>query len=163
MSRYQHRQPLAVANVFPSICEMYMFERTPDGARVRWGSRNITMASLAKMLPHAPFIGPSAVNRPVVDETGLNGAFDFQVEYGPELASPTAAEGQRKLEYGPGSANPTANEVQRAADDVSAAGRRAPRPTEFSPTPTDYLSECVARATRPETHVGQARYWSSII
>lgn len=114
--------PLADAKVFPSICEMYMYERTPDHARVRWGSRNITMASLAKMLPHAPFIGPSAVNRPVVDETGLNGVFDFQVEYGPELASPTAAEGQRKLEYGPGSANPTANEVQRAADDVKRAG-----------------------------------------
>jgi len=110
--------PLADAKVFPSICEMYMFERTPDRARVRWGSRNITMASLAKMLPHAPFIGPSAVNRPVVDETGLNGAFDFQVEYGPELASPTASEGQRKLEYGPGSASPTANEVQHAANDV---------------------------------------------
>ncbi len=98
-----------------------MFERTPDRARVRWGSRNITTASLAKMLPHAPFIGPSAVNRPVVDDTGLSGAFDFQVEYGPELASPTAAEGRRKLEYGSGAASPTANEVQRAADDVKRA------------------------------------------
>ena len=67
--------PLADAKVFPSICEIYVYERTPDRARVRGGSRNITMASLAKVLPHAPFIGPSAVNRPVVDETGLNGAF----------------------------------------------------------------------------------------
>jgi uncharacterized protein (TIGR03435 family) len=127
--------PLADAKVFPSICEMYMFERTPDRARVRWGSRNITMASLAKMLPHAPFIGPSAVNRPVVDETGLNGAFDFQVEYGPELASPTAAEGQRKLEYGPGSASPTANEVQRAADDVKRAEPARPAASGVQPDP----------------------------
>jgi len=59
---------------------MYMFERTPDHARVRWGSRNITMASLAKMLPHVPFTRTSALDRPVVDETGLNGAFDFKIE-----------------------------------------------------------------------------------
>jgi uncharacterized protein (TIGR03435 family) len=127
--------PLADAKVFPSICEMYMYERTPDRARVRWGSRNITMASLAKMLPHAPFIGPSAVNRPVVDETGLNGAFDFQVEYGPELASPTATEGRRKTEYGPGSASPTANEVQRAADDVKRAESARPEASGVQPDP----------------------------
>jgi bla regulator protein blaR1 len=118
---------------------MYMYERTPDRARVRWGSCNITMASLAKMLPHAPFIGPSAVNRPVVDETGLNGAFDFQVEYGPELASPTAAEGQRKLEYGSGSASPSANEVQRAADDVKRA--ESARPDADGPTFLNALHE----------------------
>lgn len=125
--------PLTDAKVFPSICEMYMYERTPDRARVRWGSRNITMASLANALPHAPFIGPGAVNRPVVNETGLNGAFDFQVEYGPELASPTAAEGNRKLEYGPGSAKPTANEVRRAADDVKRAQAGSPEASGVQP------------------------------
>jgi uncharacterized protein (TIGR03435 family) len=75
---------------FPPICEMYMFERTPDHARVRWGSRNITMTSLAKMLPHAPFSGTSAVDGPVVNETGLNGTFGFKIEYAPESASPAA-------------------------------------------------------------------------
>jgi uncharacterized protein (TIGR03435 family) len=103
--------PLADAKVFPSVCEMYMFERTPDRARVRWGSRNITMASLAKMLTHAPFTGPGAVNRPVVDETGLNGAFDFKVEYSPESAGPAANEVQRAE-----SARPEASGVQSDPD-----------------------------------------------
>jgi uncharacterized protein (TIGR03435 family) len=82
--------PLRNAGVFPPICEMYMFARGPDHARVWWGRRNITMASLAEMLPHAPFSGASAVDRPVVDETGLNGTFDFKIEYAPEPASPGA-------------------------------------------------------------------------
>ena len=127
--------PLADAKVFPPICEMYMFERTPDRARVRWGSRNITMASLAKMLTLAPFIGPSALNRPVVDETGLNGAFDFKVEYSPESASPTAGEVQRKTENGPGSASPTASEVQRAANDVQRGESARPDASGVQPDP----------------------------
>jgi uncharacterized protein (TIGR03435 family) len=52
------------------------------------------MASLAKMLPHVPFSGTSAIDRPVVDETGLNGAFDFKIEYAPGSASPAANEVQ---------------------------------------------------------------------
>jgi uncharacterized protein (TIGR03435 family) len=87
--------PAADSKVFPSICEAYMFERTPDRTRVRWGSRNITMASLAKMLTHVPFSGPSAINRPVVDETGLTGAFDFTIEYVPESATPAGGAVQR--------------------------------------------------------------------
>jgi uncharacterized protein (TIGR03435 family) len=79
--------PLADANAFPPVCEMYMFVRTPDHAHIRWGSRNVTMESLAKMLPHTPFSGAGAISRPVVDETGLNGTFDFKIEYEPEAAS----------------------------------------------------------------------------
>jgi uncharacterized protein (TIGR03435 family) len=51
------------------------------------------------------------------------------------LASPTAAEGQRKLEYGPGSASPTANEVQRAADDVKRAESARPEASGVQPGP----------------------------
>jgi uncharacterized protein (TIGR03435 family) len=101
--------PLADAKVFPSICEAYMFERTPDHASVRWGSRNITMASLAKMLPHVPFAA-APVDRPVVDETGLSGTFDFKVEYAPQ--TPAAGGLQR-----PGEASrPAANEAEPAPD-----------------------------------------------
>jgi uncharacterized protein (TIGR03435 family) len=85
------------------------------------------------MLALAPFIGPSALNRPVVDETGLNGTFDFKVEYSPESASPTASEGQRKTEYGPGSASPTANEVQHAANDVQRGEAGAGQPDPDGP------------------------------
>jgi len=70
--------PLANAEVFPPICEMYMFERTPDHTRVRWGSRNIAMASLAEMIPQVPFSGTSAVDSPVVDEDWPERSFRFQ-------------------------------------------------------------------------------------
>jgi uncharacterized protein (TIGR03435 family) len=103
--------PLADAKVFPSICEAYMFERTPDHASVRWGSRNITMASLAKMLPHVPFAA-APVDRPVVDETGLSGTFDFKVEYAPQPLTPAAGGSQRPGE----AARPPANEVEPNPD-----------------------------------------------
>jgi uncharacterized protein (TIGR03435 family) len=103
--------PLADAKVFPSICEMYMFERMPDHMRGRWGGRNITMASLANALAHVPFAG-APVDRPVVDETGLNGTFDFNVEYAPQPLTPAGGGLQR-----PGEApRPAANEVEPDPD-----------------------------------------------
>ncbi len=83
--------PLAKAEVFPAICEMYRFERTPDHTRVRWASRNITLASLAKMLPHLSFSGTSAIDRPVVDETGLNGASISRLSMCPRRRAPGPA------------------------------------------------------------------------
>lgn len=78
-------RPPSNADVFPPVCEMYGMTRSPEGMRVRWGSRNSTMASLAAMLPNVPFSGPDrthgAVDRTVVDETGLTGTYDFLVEY----------------------------------------------------------------------------------
>ena len=80
-------QPGSLANsdVFPPVCEAYMFTRMADGVRLRWGSRNSSMASLASMLPYAPFVrrdlSQQGVDRPVVDQTGLAGTFDFQIEY----------------------------------------------------------------------------------
>jgi bla regulator protein blaR1 len=77
--------PPKAGDVFPPICENYMFVRTRDGAHARWGSRNSTMASLASMLPNAPLLRGNApqqnIDRPVVDRTGLSGAFDFTIEY----------------------------------------------------------------------------------
>jgi bla regulator protein blaR1 len=103
--------PLADAKVFPSICQAYMFERTSDHMRGRWGGRNITMASLANALPHVPFAG-APIDRPVVDETGLNGTFDFKVEYAPQRPNPAAGGLQRPGE----AARPAANEVEPDPD-----------------------------------------------
>jgi bla regulator protein BlaR1 len=99
--------PLADAKVFPSICGMYMFERMPDHMRGRWGGRNITMASLAGALAHVPFAG-APVDRPAVDETGLNGTFDFKVEYAPQPLTPMTGALQRPGE----AARPAVTEVE---------------------------------------------------
>jgi uncharacterized protein (TIGR03435 family) len=90
---------------------MYMFERMPDHMRGRWGGRNITIASLANALTHVPFAG-APVDRPVVDETGLNGTFDFKVEYAPQSQTPAAGGFQRPGEP----ARPAANEVEPDPD-----------------------------------------------
>jgi uncharacterized protein (TIGR03435 family) len=88
-----------------------MFERMPDNMLGRWGSRNITMASLANALPHVPFAG-APVDRPVVDETGLSGTFDFKVEYATQPLTPAASGLQRPGE----AARPAANEVEPDTD-----------------------------------------------
>jgi uncharacterized protein (TIGR03435 family) len=52
------------------------------------GSRNITIALLADALP-----GMGRLDRPIVDQTGLTGRFDFTLEFEPEAAltaAPTA-------------------------------------------------------------------------
>lgn len=81
-------------DVFPYACEMYGMTRNPNGDRFRWGSRNSTMASLATMLPNVPFSGADAthgaVERTVVDQTGLTGRFDFIIEYALQSAGPAA-------------------------------------------------------------------------
>ncbi len=97
--------PLSSSDVFPPACEMFGMTRTPDGSRFRWGSRNSTMASLASMLPNVPFSGPEpgtgAVDRPVVDRTGLTGTFDFRVDYALQSANPTAPFGVQPDPSGP--------------------------------------------------------------
>jgi uncharacterized protein (TIGR03435 family) len=52
------------------------------------GTRNITIALLADVLS-----GMGRLDRPIVDETGLTGRFDFTLEFEPEAAltaAPTA-------------------------------------------------------------------------
>ncbi len=83
----------AKIDVFPSICEAFALTAAPDHSRFLWGSRNSTMADLASSLPTAPFSGPDpavgAIDRPVVDQTGLSGTFDFKIEYAIQSADPT--------------------------------------------------------------------------
>jgi uncharacterized protein (TIGR03435 family) len=48
----------------------------------RFGGRNITLAILAASMPTQT--GMATVTRPVIDETGLTGAYDFWIDWTPE-------------------------------------------------------------------------------
>lgn len=59
----------------PDRCDVYFLMIRGDGLS-RMGSRDTTLALLAGSLP-----GLGNLGRPVVDETGLEGRFDFMMEY----------------------------------------------------------------------------------
>jgi uncharacterized protein (TIGR03435 family) len=75
----------SATSVFPPVCDVYMMNISPNtGARA--GSRNTTLEALAGGLP-----GIGGLDRPVVDQTGLSGRFDFSIEFTPESHTPSTA------------------------------------------------------------------------
>jgi uncharacterized protein (TIGR03435 family) len=68
-------------DVFPPLCNVYMMLGSGTGEKA--GSRNTTMALLASSLPGLSNAsgGDGRLDRPVVDQTGLNGKFDFMIEW----------------------------------------------------------------------------------
>jgi uncharacterized protein (TIGR03435 family) len=76
------RSSAGAIDVFPSRCDVYMLESKPNHMN-QAGSRNTTMDLLAASLPSL-----AALGRPVVDQTGLTGMFDFTIEWTPESNSP---------------------------------------------------------------------------
>jgi uncharacterized protein (TIGR03435 family) len=71
----------ALGGVFPPICEAFMSGPEKDG-QVELSSRRTTMALLAQSLTAIQDLG-----RPVVDETGLTGRFDFTIQWTPDANS----------------------------------------------------------------------------
>jgi bla regulator protein blaR1 len=66
-----------VPSFFPITCGDYSIRPGPTGGRmVLWGSRNTTMDLLAAHLNDRGDIG-----KPVVDRSGLNGRFDFTMQW----------------------------------------------------------------------------------
>ncbi len=70
--------PGKTPGVFPPNCDLYVIASGPNHT-IRLGSRNTTMAQVADSLP-----GPGRLGRPVVDETGLTGTYDFVLNFAPE-------------------------------------------------------------------------------
>jgi uncharacterized protein (TIGR03435 family) len=70
--------------VFPERCDVYAMYILPGGLR-RIGSRNTTMDLLARSLPY-----PGNLGRPVLDRSGLEGRFDFTLDFA-EVPTATGA------------------------------------------------------------------------
>lgn len=75
-------QPNTIPEVFPHICGAYAAIPGPNGT-VLLGSRDTTMQLIADSLPSL-----EDLSRPVVDETGLTGKFDFTLNWVRESKSP---------------------------------------------------------------------------
>ena len=67
--------------IFPPICDAYMLRRNSDG-KMQFGSRNTTTELLARALTTVNHFG-----RPVVDQTGLSGRYDFTLTWNPDQDS----------------------------------------------------------------------------
>jgi len=83
-------------SMFPPVCDVYMMEMPPN-AGARAGSRNTTLELLAGALR-----GIGRLDRPVVDQTGLSGRFDFSIEFVPEPGTPSTPSADAPAEV-PGS------------------------------------------------------------
>lgn len=73
---------------FPAVCGGLLQMPPSAPGRIRVGARNVTMPFIANALS-----GPRVGARPIVDKTGLDGRFDFALEFAPDQmsASPDAA------------------------------------------------------------------------
>ncbi|HWE50137.1 MAG TPA: TIGR03435 family protein [Bryobacteraceae bacterium] len=69
------------AQLFPPRCDVYMAAMSPEHM-YRSGSRKTTLDLFASFVPSVGSLG-----RPVVNQTGLNGEYDFQIEWAPEPKS----------------------------------------------------------------------------
>jgi bla regulator protein BlaR1 len=71
---------IAHASIFPGSCGTQESRRGPTGAQ-QIGSRDASMATVADTI-YSYGVMAGEVDKPVVDQTGLQGSYDFSVEYG---------------------------------------------------------------------------------
>jgi len=74
-----------VAGGFPALCNGILAMPPSAPGRLRAGARNVTIGFIADTVS-----GAASLGRPMVDQTGLSGTFDFTLEWAPELGSPVA-------------------------------------------------------------------------
>ncbi len=62
---------------FPAVCGWITYMMASSGPNIKPSGRNVSMALIASMLPA---MGNTGLDRPVIDQTGLTGTFDFALE-----------------------------------------------------------------------------------
>ncbi|HKQ87829.1 MAG TPA: TIGR03435 family protein, partial [Candidatus Acidoferrales bacterium] len=77
----------------PTACDVFL--SLVDTGHIKTSARNVTLQMIAWAMP---FPGMPALDRPVVDETGLAGNYDFSIESAPET---TTAPDTKSGEPGP--------------------------------------------------------------
>jgi uncharacterized protein (TIGR03435 family) len=73
--------PAIVAGGFPAVCGAIVGMQASTPGPLRFGARNVTTGQLADFLFAIGVKSGSGVDRPVLDRTGLNGNFDFSIEF----------------------------------------------------------------------------------
>src|ERR1700733_8867858 len=75
----------------PRVCGVIAHLATGAVGHIRFGGRGVMLNLLASSLP--TMTGMAVIPRPVIDETGLNGTFDFTLDWVPEFNAPSDATG----------------------------------------------------------------------
>lgn len=77
--------PPTISGGFPEVCGVIATVKSSVPGRIRLGARNVTLAMMASLMTVPQLTG---VDRPVSDETGLEGTFDFLIEFTPQVIGP---------------------------------------------------------------------------
>jgi uncharacterized protein (TIGR03435 family) len=83
--------PRSSLGELPRVCGVIAHLPATATGHIRFGVRGVTLSLLASSLP--TMTGMATVSRPVVDETGLSGTFDFTLDWVPEFNAPPDAAG----------------------------------------------------------------------
>jgi uncharacterized protein (TIGR03435 family) len=76
--------PEAVKGGFPAVCGGILYVPGTGVGRLSFGARNVSIAVIANAMPSW-----GALERPVLDKTGLTGMWDFAMEFTPEGSTDT--------------------------------------------------------------------------
>src|SRR5690348_7998146 len=79
-----NQHPEDLVGGLPPVCDAWIGTLMPDG-HASFGARNVTMQKIADGLPTLP---DAELDRPVVDQTGLAGTFDFWLELSGNVFGP---------------------------------------------------------------------------
>jgi len=72
----------SVPGGYPLQCGGMLLMQPSQPGRIRGGARNVTMSFIASLLT-----GVGNLGRPVLDQTGMTGTFDFVLEWVPDLSA----------------------------------------------------------------------------
>jgi uncharacterized protein (TIGR03435 family) len=94
--------PPTVAGGFPERCGAVLF--WPVSGRVHFGARNVPLAMFTRIMVNTDLTG---VDRPVLDKTGLEGTYDFVMEFTPQFNGPL----EPGVDFTPDPSGPTFQEA----------------------------------------------------